>query len=394
MNIRRLTALAAAGLCAAVLSCSSDPEGPVSQKIVDGGSYGVKGGESFRAVIPVEATAVRVPLGIGTRPLLGLGDLRGLRYQAVLVRFNPILSHADSLKTVKSAQLHLPILVATPADFAVKVTFNELLNDFNDTDSISAIPPVNPVAISDSLGATVRDLDVESRNLSLDTSVVAGWLTRGRPAHGIAVILAAPPDTNGLLEMNARERGTDPPALRVQFTDGSDTSFADVADYTVVLFTEGGLNVVGGVAERIKFTFDFSSLPSRAMVNASFLVLKTRGDEGVGATTGEVLLFGLTQTFQYHLYAPVSPDTLSVGFRTGTGVDLASFDPLTSATILMQLRGYTGDVLRGVRPNNGLVLESDLESSRVQKASFVSSGADAPFIEVYYTLPADFKGKP
>jgi len=394
MNIRGLTVLAGVGLFAAFFSCSSDPEGPVSQKFVDGGSLGIGGGGSFRAVIPVEATTVRIPRGIGTRPLLGLGELKGVRFQAVLLRFSPKLSRADSLKTVASAQLHLPVQVASPADFAVKVTFNELLTDFKDADSITAVPQVNLTPVADSLGRTVRDLTVESLNFSLDTSVVAGWLTRGRPSHGVAVLLAAPPDTSGLIEMNARERGTDPPALHVQFTDGSDTSFATVADYTVALFTEGGLSVLGGVAQRIKFTFDLSTLPERAMVNASFLVVKTRGDQGLGATTGEVLLFGLTQDFSYHLYAPISPDTLSSGFLTGTGVDLASFDPLTSAVVRMQLRGYTSDVLRGARPNNGLVLESDLEASRLQKASFATGGEDAPHIEVFYTLPADFKGKP
>jgi hypothetical protein len=394
MNIRRLTVLAGLGLLAALFSCSSDPEGPVSQKFVDGGSLGVKGGGSFKAIIPVEATTVRVPLGVGTRPLLGLGELRGVRFQAVLLRFSLKLSHADSLKTVASAQLHLPVQVASPADFAVKVTFNELAEDFNDADTIAAIPQFNPVPVADSLGATVRDLTVESLNFSLDTSIVAGWLTRGRPSHGVAVMLAAPPDTSGLIEMNAHERGTDPPALHVQFTDGTDTSFATVADYTVVLFTEGGLNCLGGVAQRIKFTFDLGTLPARAMVNASFLVLKTRGDQGVGATTGEVLLLGRTQDFSYHLYAPGSPDTLSAAFLTGTGVDLASFDPLASATVRMQLRGYTSDVLRGARTNNGLVLGSDLETSRVQKASFAAGGDDAPHLEVFYTLPAVFKGKP
>lgn len=394
MKIRALTVLAGAGLLAALFSCSSDPEGPVSQKFVDGGSLGVKGGGSFKAIVPVEATTVRVPLGVGTRPLLGLGELKGVRFQAVLLRFNFTLSHADSLKTVKSAQLHLPVVVTSPADFAVKVTFNELLKNFNDTDTITAVPAVNPTPVADSIGQTVRDLTVESLNFSLDTSVVAGWLSGRRASHGIAILLAAPPDTSGLIEMNAHERGTDPPAVHVQFTDGSDTSFATVADYTVVLFTGGGLNCLGGVAQRITFTFDLGTIPSRAMVNASFLVLQTRGDQGLGATTGEVLLLGLTQSFYYHLYAPTSPDTLSAGFLTGTGVDLGSFDPLTSATVRMQLRGYIPDVLRGARANNGLVLQSDLEASRVQKASFATGGTDAPHIEIYYTLPADFKGKP
>ena len=52
-----------------------------------------------------------------------------------------------------------------------------------------------------------------------------------------------------------------------------------------------------------------------------------------------------------------------------------------------------GDVLRNARANTGLVLQSNLESTRIQRVSFVSpGGADAPYIEIIYSLPADFGG--
>jgi hypothetical protein len=51
-----------------------------------------------------------------------------------------------------------------------------------------------------------------------------------------------------------------------------------------------------------------------------------------------------------------------------------------------------GDVLRNARRNTGLVLQSNLEVFRIQRLSFVSGGVDAPYIEIYYSLPADFGG--
>jgi hypothetical protein len=52
------------------------------------------------------------------------------------------------------------------------------------------------------------------------------------------------------------------------------------------------------------------------------------------------------------------------------------------------------DVLKGLRANRGLVLQSNLETGRIQRAAFASFGEDAPYLEIYYTLPADFGGAP
>jgi hypothetical protein len=128
------------------------------------------------------------------------------------------------------------------------------------------------------------------------------------------------------------------------------------------------------------------------MVNAASLVLKVRGDQGFGGATGEQLVIGYTALFNYYLYAPNSADTLSSGFLKGTGVDQNVLDPRISRTIKLSLRGYMGDVLRNARTNTGLVLQSNLEVFRIQRLSFVSGGADAPYIEIYYSLPADFGG--
>ena len=381
-----------------VLSCSSDPEGPVSETFVDDGTYGIKGGDIHRVLLPVSAVTVSVPQGIGTGPLLILGRIRGIEYRAVLLKFDFTIADADVGKTVSSARLHLPMQVSMPADFELPATFHELLSGFSDTSSISAVPPYDPDPILDSLGRADDTLSAERTEYDIDTTVVNGWLSGARAHNGIAIVWNAVPDTTTSIEMKAREYGSDPPAVRVTFTDGTSAAFGAVADYSVTVFNQPGLNCVGGVARRISFSFDPDSLgiPESAMVNASFLVLKVRGDQGFGGTVGEQLVIGYSAVLSYYLYAPDAADSLSAGFLEGTGVDQYSLDPAVSKIIKMPLRGYMRDLLKHARANRGLVLQSNLESTRTQRVSFVSGvagvDADAPYIEIIYSLPADFGG--
>jgi hypothetical protein len=381
-----------AALLVFMLSCSSDPEGPVSEQFVDDGTYGITGADVHRVIIPATGVTVTVPLGVGTDPLLILGRIRGIEYRAVLIKFDFTVADADVGKTVSSARLHLAMQVASPSDFTLPVTIHELSSTFSDTSSIVAVPPYEPEAIPDSLGATVDTLRIESTEYDIDTTYVNGWISGRREHNGIAIVWAAVPDTTTSIEIKAREYGSDPPAVRVTFTDGTSASYPASADYSVVVFNEPGLNCIGGLARRIAFTYEPTGIPDRAMVNAAFLVLKVRGDQGFGGTTGEQLVIGYTALFNYYLYTPDSGDTLSSDFRKGTGVDENAFDPTISNTIKMPLRGYMADVLRNARANTGLVLQSNFESYRIQRACFVSSGDDAPYIEIYYSLPADFGG--
>ena len=392
--MKRTIAYALAALAMALAaSCSSDPEGPVMERFLDDGTYGVKAGETRRVVIPVTGTAVSVPQGVGTARLLVLGRMRGLEYRAVLLKFDFTRSAADSAKTVASARLRLPVQAVSPENASVLVSFHELLEGFDDADTIVAVPAYRPGPIPDSLGGTTHELGLGEIEFGLDTASVNAWLSGRRPLPGIAVVWAAPPDTNSTVEMNARERGTDPCAVRVTYAGGATGSFGAAADYTVVTFAEPGPSCVGGLARRVHFTFDLVGIPARAAVHASFLVLKTRGDLGVGATAGDLGL-GLTYLFPYYLYAPDSADTLSGDFRKGTGVDQGTLDPVVSQIIRLPLRGFVPDVLKGLRANRGLVLQSNLETGRIQRAAFASFGEDAPYLEIYYTLPADFGGAP
>jgi len=393
MKLKSKYRIAAAFLVFA-LSCSSDPEGPVSQQFVDDGTYGVKGGDIRRVVLPVTAVTVSVPQGVGTGRLLILGRLQGIEYRAVLLRFNFTLKAEDAGKRISSARLHLPMQVATPREFRLPATFHEMYSTFSDTSSVTAVPPYDPVPIPDSLGMADDTLDIERTEYDIDTAFVNGWISGTREHKGIAIIwdAAAVTDTTISIEMKAREYGSDPPAMRVTFTDGTSATFGSIDDYSVAIFEEPGLNCVGGIARRVAFSYDPAGIPERAMVNAASLVLTVRGDQGFGGTIGEQLVIGYTSLFNYYLYAPNSADTLSSGFLKGTGVDQNALDPMISRTIKLSLRGYLVDVLRNARANTGLVLQSNLEVLRIQRLSFVSGGADAPYIEIYYSLPADFGG--
>jgi len=402
MNLRASIGFFIAGLLAVAFACSSDPEAPVSKKFLDDGSFGVKAGETYRVVIPVAATPLRVPLGVGTSPLLWLGETQGIRYGAILIHFNLSSASGYAGKTIASARLRLPIQAARPA---VTATFHELEGNFTDADSISAIPPYDPLAIAgESPGDVERRIAYDTLvndtlrskingSFLLDRTIVSEWLSGARDHHGIAIIWAEDPTSVGFLEMNAHERGSDPPALRVKFADGDSASFGADADYTVATFGGGGLDCVGGVARRLYFGFDLSGLPARAMVHGSFLVLKTVTDEGLGATSAELAL-GYTSSFYYYLYAPKTADTLGRGADTKVTVYLGFFDPVAADTISIPIGGYIRDIVVGARPNRGLVLQSNVEGSRIQKAAFHSSGDDAPRIEIIYTMPADFGSTP
>ena len=380
---------------ALLLSCSSDPEGPVSKRFVDDGTYGVKAGETGRVVIPVTAATISVPLGVGTEPLLMIGRVKGIEYRSILLKFDFTVADEDSGKAISSAVLHLPVQVATPEDLTMPVTLHELLSSFSDEDTIAAMPPYDPDPIADSLGRTIDTLDIAGINeFSLDTTVVGEWLSGRRAHNGIAICWAAVPDSASYFEMNAHERKTNPPSVIVTFRDGTSATFAAAEDYTVALFEQGGLNCVGGIARRIQFSFEIAGIPERAMLHAAFLVLSVEKESGFGATLGEQLLLGYSPLFRYYLYAPASADTLSADFLKGTGVDTGSFSAVASATLKMPFRGLVRDILDGARANTGVVLQSDKESSRIQRACFASVDDGKPYIEIIYSLPADFGGAP
>ena len=393
-----------AGSAALLGACSSDSEGPVSVQFLDS-LYGALPGDVIRYVEPLDAAVFEVEEAVGSSRLLVIGRDRGLEFHSILMQFDMTLSEDDAGKEIESASLRLPVRVApegTEIDtvvipYTLDVSLYEIAEPFDEDDTLLTYPGLEPVPLPDSTGGAVRTLSIEDTRFYLDPVIVQEWLSGAREHDGIALVLADDPEEPGLIEMNAHEYGSDPPAIEVMFTDSTTATYGSVNDYSAVDVEEGGLICVGGVARRIHFTFDLAGVDPRAIVHRSNLVLTVIGEEGFGGTTGETTILGLLTDFDYYLYTPDSDDPLDPGFLEGTGIDLGSLNPVESTTLRLPLRGFIPDVIGGERINTGIILQSNQEAGRVQKVSFRTSSADSlyrPYLEVIYSLPAEFEGTP
>ena len=380
-----------------IVGCTSDPEGPVASVFIEDGSYPPKAGETVRYVDTLSSvTVVDVPVGIGKSSILRIGETEGIRFESILMKFDfdSIGNYAG--QTVDSVYLDLPITIVQDTLFHLKVTFNELLEDFSDEDTITTVPLFDGVPLLGANGETFRDINIERVGFSMEEAMVQGWIDGEVPwQYGISINWAEEPDSLGLIEMYSEDYGSDPPVLKVIFTDETSVNFPVIEDYAVTSFSGDGLDCVGGVATRLFFEFGFEDLPEDAMIHYSALVLHTDGGNGRGATGGDILL-GLASDFIYYLYTPDSNDIYDPGFLEGTGVAANAFLATLSDEVRIPLVGFTLDVHSGTRENTGLVFQSNQESSRYQKASFynmASGDSFRPYIEVVYSLPADFSGE-
>ncbi len=378
--------------------CSSDPEGPVISVFTDGGTYTPRAGETVRYVDTLRNVSVfGVPTGIGESSLLRLGEIEGIRFESILIKFEFDSLEYYSGMTVDSVYIDFPVTVVQNENFHLGISFHELLEDFSEDDTITAEPAFAAEQIPGHDGETVRDMNFEVTGFSLDESIVQDWIdgTATPWQNGIIVRWPSEPDSMGIIEMTSSNYASDPPVIRVVFADDSEAVFAATEDYNIASYTAGGLACVGGVATRIFFEFDFDGVNEDAMVNYSALVLHVDGGNGLGASGGELLL-SFTTDFIYYLYTPDTRDMLDPLFLAGTGVATGSFVPTLSDELRIPLSGFTQDVLEDLRENRGLVFQSDLETVRFQKAFFFDTASGdslRPYIEIIYSLPADFTGE-
>jgi len=390
--------LAAFALLAVTGGCGTDAEGPVTRPFHESGWYSPDAGDTERYVDTMRSISIiEIPYGIGESSTLKLGEVQGIVYTTLLMQFNyDSLVNYEGL-TVDSVILDLPVIIVQDTLFHLGVTFNELLEDFSEFDTITSPPAYDPSPILGADGETVRDINFERTEFSIDESLVQGWVdgTSTPWEYGISINWAYEPDTLGLIEMYAQNYGSNPPVLRVKFSDGQEVLLPDVSDYAITADRIATLAAAGGVARRIFFEFDLAGVPELATLNYSALVFHTDGSAGLGATYGEQLL-GAQTDFSYYIYAPDSPDPDDPGILEGTGVSRNLLPVNIDAKIKIPLGQYTSDILSGARVNNGLVLQSDLEMSRVQiLALFGPADGDSlrPYLEVIYTMPTDFGGR-
>ncbi|HER43939.1 MAG TPA: hypothetical protein ENO08_05720, partial [Candidatus Eisenbacteria bacterium] len=275
MERRFILLLLLIGGSAALLgACGSDSEGPVSARFLDT-LYGVLPGGVVRYVEPLGAEVFEVPEYVGSAKLLMIGKERGLEFHSILMQFDMTLDEEDIGKEVLSASLRLPVRVApegTEIDtvvvpYALDVSLYEIVQAFDEDDTLLVYPDLNPVPLPDSTGSGVRTLSIEDTRFHLDPGLVGEWLSGTREHLGIAIVLALEPGEPGLIEMNAHEYGSNPPAIDVTFTDSTTAAYASINDYSAVEVEDGGLICVGGVARRVHFTFDLAGVDPRAIVN-------------------------------------------------------------------------------------------------------------------------------
>ncbi len=390
--------LSAFALLAVTGGCGTDAEGPVTRPFHESGWYSPDAGDTERYVDTMRSVSmIEIPFGIGESSTLKLGEVQGIVYTTLLMQFNyDSLVNYEGL-TVDSVILDLPVIIVQDTLFHVGVTFNELLEDFSEFDTITSPLSYDPFPILGADGETVRDISFERTEFSIDESLVQGWVdgTSTPWEYGISINWAYEPDTLGLIEMYAQNYGSNPPVLRGKFSDGQEVLLPDVSDYAITADRIATLAAAGGVARRIFFEFDLAGVPELATLNYSALVFHTDGSAGLGATYGEQLI-GAQTDFSYYIYAPDSPDPDDPGILEGTGVSRNLLPVNIDAKIKIPLGQYTTDILSGARVNNGLVLQSDLETSRVQiLALFGPADGDSlrPYLEVIYTMPTDFGGR-
>ena len=379
--------IAAVAVLALSAGCGTDAEGPVTRPFHESGWYSPQAGDTERYIDTLRSVSMlEIPYGIGESSTLKIGEIKGVRYTTLLMQFNyDSLVNFDGM-IVDSVVLDLPVIIVQDTLFHLGVTFNELLEDFSEFDTITSPPAYNPDPILGANGETVRDINFERTEFSIDKTIVQGWVdgTVDPWPHGISINWAYVPDTLGLIEMYAQNYGTNPPLLKVIFESGDEVFLRDISDYAITEDRITALAAAGGTARRIYFEFDLDGVPELATLNYSALVFHTEGSSGFGATFGEMLL-GASTDFPYYLYSPASSDPGDPGILEGTGVSRNLMPVTIDTKIIISLDQYTIDILNGTRANTGLVLQSDLELSRVQILAIYDTAAGdslRPYIEV------------
>jgi len=400
--MKRIYSAYAAVSAAAVLvlsaGCGTDAEGPVTVPFHESGWYSPQAGDTERYVDTLRSVSmIRIPLGIGGSSTLKIGEIQGIVYTTLLMQFDyDSLSNFEDM-TVDSVILDLPVITVQDTLFHLGVTFNELLESFSEDDTITSPLAFDPDPIPGAYGETVRDISFERTEFSLDRTIVQGWVdgTSEPWPYGISINWAGHPDTLGLIEMYSQNYGLNPPLIKVIFEGGDEVLLPAISDYAITSDEITALAAAGGAARRLFFEFDLDGVPELATLHYSALVFHTDGSAGLGATYGEQLL-GISTDFSYYLYTPDSSDPDDPGILEGTGVSASVIPVNIDAKIKIPLGRYTIDILDGTRENNGLILQSDLESTRYQiLAIFDQAAGDSlrPYIEVIYTMPTDFGGK-
>ena len=286
----------------------------------------------------------------------------------ILVRFDLSAAGDDTAKTVTSAQL---ALTPDPTEQAITLgaVFYELLQPFENGDTMTAVGLGNPIPDPDSPGPSIdRTMRAVPRFYSLPDTLVQEWIRGLTPNNGIAIVLN---DTTTTLEMtfaNQANNDVTKTQLDVSFSDGSNSKYDLKANgvFAKDLTASTDLRLSDGDTRRIWFPVDLSVFTEEVLLHDARFIVKV-----VPNTSSE------TET-SVELYAPEDSVIGSTGILTGTPIVSASME--SSGPVEFAIRNIIATWLREQfddipdnSTNFGFVIRYLAEGSTTRRADLYSS---------------------
>ncbi len=334
----------------------------------------------------LELTSGKI-VNTGESPLVLLGQADNKR-ASILVQLNKL---PDS-SIVESAELHLITFsslgdtvgearatvhrVLQPWEESI-VTFEQFANQYD------------PQPMSET---TIVPADTDTVVFRIDPQLMTSWIDSTVENYGIYIKIDQANFLKQFYSINSVQKQ---PFLRVRYRKiGTDTTllaeFTPTADAFIFEETEplpeGPLYVSDGDDYRTLLKFDLSVIPKFATINRAQLVLTIDSTRSfLSESDGHVFdVFRLTEVSMDPINAVL--DTANAVNSTG-GVALTSTEFL-GLDITQQVQNWTF----GLNENFGMLLVSRRPERELYRVAFYSTKTDsskAPYLKIYYTIPAD-----
>jgi hypothetical protein len=377
--------LAALGVWLSLLSCSSDPANSLGS---DSDVLGSKPGTVYTDTLgAVDDTtyAFDQPIAVGQTIETGYDSVY-TRTMVIDVGFTLVNQNPnDTLRTVLSAQLHLPT-GALKQVFPVK--FYQLGRRYTEGDTLSDFSHLSDAdAILDPVKNTIdRNLEAATQLYPVPASLAQSWIRDDSTRTAIAIVYTDLGNQR-VAGIPSSENTADHPYLLVNFTDGRSRSYLVANDATVFKPRSSSANLIvsDGYPRRVFLRVPLDSLQKDSAVHTAHTLLHVVPGSFYGTQTD-------TTEFTMVLYIPDSTDPKAAAFKTGQRIteqfvkrDQKTVDfPMTNAIFL---------VLQEKLKNNGFAIRCADENTVPRKIEFYGSeAADSlkPRFFITSSTPADF----
>jgi hypothetical protein len=366
--------LIAAG-AAVVLSCSSDPDGPVGSDL---DLLGSQPGDVFQDTIGVFADTV---LQYDRLTSLSASDLEfgrsGGYTRAIIINIDFSGAGADTLRTVDRAELRL---AASDITGAFPARFYRLRAPYAEGDRMASLDTLAVIPDPES-GSVERSLQSFPITYPLPADLVQGWV-RGDTLRSAIAILYTDDVNDRIATFKSRENEADKPQIRVYFDGGFQTFYYANADAVFVRPQNATSNLIisDGYIRRVYFRVRLDELAEASAVHTARVRFHIVPGSLLGTNTTAVV------------YIPNSPDPASDDFLTGQLVteqgildaDESVEFPLTNSIFL---------TLQGSLEDNGFVVRFENEGTELRQVEFYGSAAMdtlRPRVFITSSTPADF----